>query len=412
MNIRESLAQSLDNLAKRKLRALLTMLGIIFGVGAVISMLSIGAGAEDQALQVIRQMGLRNIMIEGKEYAVEDLRKVREKSLGLSRRDLQALLAVTPNIVRGAGRKTVKAYQVFSEQGKVESRVVAVDAAYLRLKNLTLLDSAFFDGRDEETYAQVCVLGAAAKQDLFGFERAVGRQLKINNVWFSVVGVIADQSLSKGEFEGVKLQNTNNDIYIPLSTALKKIEFKPLESELDGIVLEVADERQTQATALVVSHMLDKLHNGEADYSLVIPEQLLRQSQQTQRIFNIVMGCIAGISLLVGGIGIMNIMLANVLERTKEIGVRRAIGARRGDIRLQFLIEAVAISALGGLLGVGLGFLWSTSRAGLRSSRRGRSRWPSGSRRRSEFCSALTRRRRRRGSARLKRCDMNRQSSG
>jgi hypothetical protein len=282
MNIRESLAQSLDNLAKRKLRALLTMLGIIFGVGAVISMLSIGAGAEDQALQVIRQMGLRNIMIEGKEYAVEDLRKVREKSLGLSRRDLQALLAVTPNIVRGAWRKTVKAYQVFSEQGKVESRVVAVDAAYLRLKNLTLLDSAFFDGRDEETYAQVCVLGAAAKQDLFGFERAVGRQLKINNVWFSVVGVIADQSLSKGEFEGVKLQNTNNDIYIPLSTALKKIEFKPLESELDGIVLEVADERQTQATALVVSHMLDKLHNGEADYSLVIPEQLLRQSQQTR----------------------------------------------------------------------------------------------------------------------------------
>jgi putative ABC transport system permease protein len=356
MNIRESLAQSLDNLAKRKLRALLTMLGIIFGVGAVIAMLSIGAGAEDQALQVIRQMGLRNILIEGKEYAVEDLRKVREKSLGLSRRDLQALLAVTPNVVRGAGRKTVKAYQVFSEQGKVESRVVAVDAAYLRLKNLTLLDGAFFDGQDEAAYAQVCVLGAAAKQSLFGFENAIGRQLKINNVWFGVTGVIADQTLGKDEFEGIKLQNTNNDIYIPLTTALKKIEFKPMESELDGIALEVADERRTQTTALVVSQMLDKLHNGESDYSLVIPEQLLRQSQQTQRIFNIVMGCIAGISLLVGGIGIMNIMLANVLERTKEIGVRRAIGARRSDIRLQFLIEAITISALGGTLGIGLGF--------------------------------------------------------
>jgi putative ABC transport system permease protein len=356
MNIRESLAQSLDNLAKRKLRALLTMLGIIFGVGAVIAMLSIGAGAEDQALQVIRQMGLRNILIEGKEYAVEDLRKVREKSLGLSRRDLQALLAVTPNVVRGAGRKTVKAYQVFSEQGKVESRVVAVDAAYLRLKNLTLLDGAFFDGQDEAAYAQVCVLGAAAKQSLFGFENAIGRQLKINNVWFSVTGVIADRTLGKDEFEGVKLQNTNNDIYIPLTTALKKIEFKPMESELDGIALEVADERRTQTTALVVSQMLDKSHNGESDYSLVIPEQLLRQSQQTQRIFNIVMGCIAGISLLVGGIGIMNIMLANVLERTKEIGVRRAIGARRSDIRLQFLIEAITISALGGTLGIGLGF--------------------------------------------------------
>ncbi len=356
MNIRESIAQSLDNLTKRKLRALLTMLGIIFGVGAVISMLSIGAGAEDQALQVIRQMGLRNIIIEGKEYQPEDLRKVREKSLGLSRRDLEALLAVTPNVIRGAGRKTVKAYQVISESGKVESRVLAADAAFLSLKTLTLVEGTFFDHRDEALYEQVCVLGSAAKQGLFGFESAVGKQLKINNVWFSVVGVIADQTLVKEEFAGVKLQNTNNDIYIPLATALKKIEFRSLESELDGIVLEVADERKTQATALVVSQVLEKLHNGESDYSLVIPEQLLKQSQQTQKIFNIVMGCIAGISLLVGGIGIMNIMLANVLERTREIGVRRAVGARRTDIRVQFLIEAVTISAFGGLFGIGLGF--------------------------------------------------------
>jgi putative ABC transport system permease protein len=357
MNIRESISQSLDNLAKRKLRALLTMLGIIFGVGAVISMLSIGAGAEDQAMQIIRQMGLRNILIEGKEYAVEDLRKVREKSLGLSRRDLQALLAVTPNVVRGAGRKTVRTYQVFSELGKVDARVVAVDAAYLSLKNLSILNGVAFDRQDEAAYAQVCVLGSAAKTSLFGFENAVGKKVKINNVWFTVSGVIADQTLAKEEFEGVKLQNTNNDVFIPLTTALKKIEFKPMESELDGLVLEVDNERKTEATALIVSRMLEKLHDGESDYSLVIPEQLLRQSQQTQRIFNIVMGCIAGISLLVGGIGIMNIMLANVLERTREIGVRRAIGARRRDIKLQFLIEAITISALGGLLGIVLGFV-------------------------------------------------------
>jgi putative ABC transport system permease protein len=356
MNIRESLSQSVNNLTKRKLRALLTMLGIIFGVGAVIAMLSIGAGAEEQALQVIRQMGLRNIIIEGKEYQPEDLRKVREKSLGLSRRDLEALLAVTPNVVRGAAKKTVKAYQVVSESGKVESRVIASDAAFLTLKTLSLVEGTFFDSRDEAAYEQVCVLGSAAKQGLFGFESALGKQLKINNVWFSVVGVIADQTLIKEEFAGVKLQNTNNDIYIPLATALKKIEFRSLESELDGIVLEVADERKTQATALVVSQVLEKLHNGESDYSLVIPEQLLKQSQQTQKIFNIVMGCIAGISLLVGGIGIMNIMLANVLERTREIGVRRAVGARRTDIRVQFLIEAVTISAFGGLFGIGLGF--------------------------------------------------------
>lgn len=356
MNIRESLGQSFDNLAKRKLRSLLTMLGIIFGVGAVISMLSIGAGAEDQAMQVIRQMGLRNIIVEGKDYDPEDLRKAREKSMGLSRRDLQALLQVTPNVRRGAGRKEIKTYQVFSADNKVDSRVLAVDAAYFSMGQLRLVDGAFFDSSDESAYSQVCVLGASAKQRLFGFEGALGKNVKVNEVWFAVVGVIADQTLGQEEFQGIKLQNTNNDVYIPLASALKKLEFKPLESELDGMILEVENETKTQSTALVVSQLLDKLHNGEQDFSLIIPEQLLRQSQQTQKIFNIVMGCIAGISLLVGGIGIMNIMLANVLERTREIGIRRAIGARRVDIRLQFLIEAIAISTVGGLIGVGLGF--------------------------------------------------------
>ncbi len=356
MNLRESVLQSLDNLAKRKLRALLTMLGIIFGVGAVISMLSIGAGAEDQALRVIRQMGLRNIIVQGKEYQAEDLRKVREKSLGLSLRDIESLLQVTPDAVRGAGNKRIKTYQVYSGGHKAESRVVAVSAAYFSMGSYQLLDGVFFDRRDEASYGQVCVLGATAKQGLFGFDSALGKTLKINNVWFSVVGVIVEQALGQSEFEGVKLQNTNNDIYIPLTTALKKLELKPLESELDEIILEVAHEKKIQSTALVVSQLLEKLHKGEPDFNLIIPEKLFQQSRQTQKIFNIVMGCIASISLLVGGIGIMNIMLANVLERTREIGIRRAIGARRSDIRLQFLIEAVTISAVGGVIGVGIGF--------------------------------------------------------
>jgi putative ABC transport system permease protein len=356
VNLSESIGQSLDNLTKRKLRSLLTMLGIIFGVGAVISMLSIGAGAEDQALELIRQMGLRNVIVEGKEYDPEDLRKIRERSLGLSRRDVDALLAVTPNLRRGAGKKTIKAYQVFSGSQKVECRVVAVDAAYFQMGNLQIVDGAFFDHRDEAAYGQVAVLGASVKQSLFGFESALGKPVKINSVWFTVVGVMADQTLSQDEFQGVKLQNTNNDLYIPLSAALKKLELKAMESELDGIVLEVENESRIQSTALVASQLLEKLHNGEPDFSLIVPEQLFRQSQRTQRIFNIVMGCIASISLLVGGIGIMNIMLANVLERTHEIGIRRAIGARRVDIRLQFLIEAMTISTVGGIIGVGFGF--------------------------------------------------------
>ncbi len=356
MNIVESMSQSFDNLAKRKLRSLLTMLGIIFGVGAVISMLSIGAGAEAQTLQLIRQMGLRNIIVSAKEYTPEDLLKVREKSLGLSLRDLKALLEVTPNLTRGVGLKRIKTYQVFSGNSRVDSRVVAVGSTYFSVGTLRLLYGSFFDDRDDEDYEQVCVLGSQAKEGLFGFGDSLGKSLKINNVWFSTVGIIADQTLPEDGFEGVKVQNSNNDIYIPLSTALKKLELNPLESELDEIILQVQHEKDSHATALVVSQMLEKLHNGETDFSLIVPERLLRQSQQTQRIFNIVMGCIASISLLVGGIGIMNIMLANVLERTHEIGIRRATGATRRDIRAQFLVEAITISSMGGILGVALGF--------------------------------------------------------
>lgn len=176
MNFRESVEQSLYNLAKRKLRSLLTMLGIVFGVGAVISMLAIGAGAEEQAMQAIRQMGLRTVQIEGKDYEPEDLRKVREKSLGLSRRDLQALIDLTPNLARAAGRKVVRSYQVFSDYGKVESRVVAVGAPWFSMKQLALLEGSFFDSEDEASYEQVCVLGSAAKRKLFGYESAITRE--------------------------------------------------------------------------------------------------------------------------------------------------------------------------------------------------------------------------------------------
>jgi putative ABC transport system permease protein len=355
MNLRESLAQAWDNLTTRKLRALLTMLGMIFGVGAVIAMLSIGAGAEAQALEAIRRMGLRNVLVEGKEYEREELLKVRERTIGLSRRDVAAVLDVVPGVVRAAGTRTIKAYQVLSDGASSDARVVAVDAAYFEMKPLQLRDGVYFDAADESAYGQVCVLGVAAKQQLFGLERAVGQPVKINSVWFTVVGIIADQHIDAEALEGVTLQNVNNDVYIPLATALKKIEIASLDSMLDGIVVELTDERHTAPAAAVISRLLDRLHKGAADYRLVVPQELLHQSQETQRIFTIVMGCIAGISLLVGGIGIMNIMLANVLERTREIGVRRAIGARRRDVGLQFLIEAVAISVLGGTLGILLG---------------------------------------------------------
>ena len=194
---------------------------------------------------------------------------------------------------------------------------------------------------------------------MFGTQSPIGQTLKIDNLWFSVIGVLADNNLTKDEFEGVKLQDFSNDIYIPLATALKKFEYKRFESELDEIVLSIKNTEALKQSAILISQVLANTHGNADDYSIVVPRELLEQNQRTQRIFNIVMSCIASISLLVGGIGIMNIMLANILERTREIGVRRAIGARRRDIWQQFLIEALSISFIGGLLGILFGFVVS-----------------------------------------------------
>jgi putative ABC transport system permease protein len=348
---------ALGNLYSHKLRTFLTMLGMIFGVGAVIAMLSIGAGAERESLQLIDTMGLRNIIVKDREFKDEDLKKVRENSLGLSLRDVQAIQAVTPEIEDYAARKRVKTFQIFSFRGKSDdSSVVGVTPSHFRLAKYELAEGSLLAEPDEREYEQYCVIGSRVKQKLFGHLSPVGQPVKINNLWFTVVGVLADYNLAKDEFEGVKIQDFSNDIYIPLATALKKFEPKRFESELDEIVISLKHAEAIKPSSLLISQVLAGTHGKADDYSILVPRELLEQNQQTQRIFNIVMICIASISLLVGGIGIMNIMLANILERTREIGVRRAIGARRRDIWQQFLIEALTISFIGGLTGVLFGF--------------------------------------------------------
>jgi putative ABC transport system permease protein len=209
---------------------------------------------------------------------------------------------------------------------------------------------------DDIAANQVCVLGTSAKQKLFGFGDVLDKKVKINDQWFTVIGVLADTVVEKQEFEGVKVQNPNNDIYIPIYAALKKFDLVALEDELNEIILQAQPGTNLRDQAAAASNLMSTMHRYVDDYSLVVPEKLLEQNQKTQRIFNIVMGAIASISLLVGGIGIMNIMLASVLERTTEIGLRRAIGARKRDIRLQFIVEALGISFMGGMIGIGLGF--------------------------------------------------------
>ncbi len=352
----ESVRVALSNLSRRKLRAFLTMLGMIFGVGAVIAMLSIGAGAERESLRIIENFGIRNIIIQAKEFKQEELKQIRTESLGVSLRDVEALEAVLQPKPSISAKRVVKTFQVISEKGRSDSRVLGVSSSYPAIHNLKLLHGSFFMPFDEDAANQVCVLGITAKQKLFGFGDVIGKRLKVNDQWLTVIGVLADANVEKQEFEGVKIQNPNNDIYVPITTSIKKFEKDTLENELNEVVVQSTPDANLKEQAAAISNLMSTMHRFVDDYSLVVPEKLLEQNQKTQGIFNIVMGAIASISLLVGGIGIMNIMLASVLERTTEIGLRRAIGATKRDIRLQFIAEALGLSLAGGVLGIGLGF--------------------------------------------------------
>jgi putative ABC transport system permease protein len=352
---REAIRCARESLASHKLRSGLTMLGMMFGVGAVISMLSIGAGAERQALAIIDRMGVRNVVVRAKEFKPEELAEVRKKSPGVSLRDADAVREAVPGVAQVLPRLQIEPYKILAAGAKAEASVFGVSALHPKLVKLPLAEGRFFDGRDEISHAQVCVLGATVRRELFGVEPALGRQVKINDVWCEVIGVLAPESVGSSSVQGVAVSSTAREIYLPVTTALRKFEHDPLKSPLQEILIELASGAAPQETAAVVSTLLRRLHGGMADFELVVPEALVEQSRQTQRLFNIVMGCIAGISLLVGGIGIMNIMLASVLELTREIGVRRAVGARRKDIRFQFLVTSFSISVLGGAAGVVIG---------------------------------------------------------
>jgi putative ABC transport system permease protein len=353
LNLIEATRSALGDLAAHKMRSVLTMLGMIFGVGAVIAMLSIGAGAERQAMDMIERMGLRNILVRNK--GADDLEEVRKKSLGVSRRDARAILEGVPGVELVAPRLEVETYKIMAAGTAAdEARVLGVTHRQRDLSHLALERGRFLDPLDEKEHAQVAVVGPRVARDLFGYSEPLGRQLKINDVWFEVVGLVADSGGSDS-FEGVNIGTTANEIYIPVTTANRKFDRDPLASPLDEIVVRLEPGVSPRLSATTIRVLLDRLHAGAKDFELVVPEALLAQSRRTQRLFKIVFGCIAGISLLVGGIGIMNIMLATVLERTREIGVRRAVGARRSDIRRQFMIEAFSISLLGGLAGIVMG---------------------------------------------------------
>ncbi len=356
MNLQDALETSLSSLAAHKLRSILTMLGIVFGVGAVIAMLSIGAGAERQALETISRLGLHNVLVRAKNLSGEALREARENSPGLSLRDVEAIRDAIPGVELVAPKLSLEPYQVLSAEASTKGMVHGVGAEYARLSNLELSEGRFLDLLDVRDHSQVAVIGDQIRRDLFGHGTAIRRLLKVNDIWLEVIGVLAAVLGGEGDsFQGVTLGSSSSAIYVPVTTALRKFDREPLKSPLSEVVVRLEEPETGRITGLLVDELLRRLHAGEEDYELIVPEELLAEKQRTQRMFNIVMGCIAGISLLVGGIGIMNIMLASVLERTREIGLRRAMGAKRRDILFQFLVESFALSAIGGLTGIIMG---------------------------------------------------------
>ncbi len=357
MNFEESFAVSISGLSSHKLRSFLTMLGIIFGVSAVIAMLSIGAGAKQEALDQIKLLGMNNVIIRSFPIETEeDERGTVIEARGLTMEDSRSLNILNPLVITSVPQKELAEIRVSRGSEETQATVVGTMPELRRVLNLNPVRGNFINYEDVHQARRVCVLGHSIKRRLFYYEEAVGKQIKIGSLWFTVLGEIEPKPRSTGK-GGVGDRDMNLDVYIPLSSLNHRLDVDPAESEVDQIILNVEDESRIKEASNLASSLLDLRHKGLEDYRIIVPEELLRQSQRTQRIFNIVMGAIASISLLVGGIGIMNIMLASILERTREIGIRRAMGATRKDILGQFLIEAILLSFSGGLVGILIGFL-------------------------------------------------------
>ena len=349
-----------ENLLLHKLRAVLTMLGIIFGVAAVVSMLSIGAGAQQQVMAFIEQLGVRNLIVEAKETTDwQEWQKVRKTSPGLSFQDLRSIRANVTGLAESTARKRFVPSKMIPKPGRDMPVVYGISPNYQRLVNLRVVAGRFFDADEDERAAPVCVLGEGARASLFGQQEAVGQYVKVNEQWLHVIGVVGPQLSAQTPLAGLQAQDLNNLIYVPLYAAIFRLEdtYSEIKDEIDGIYLQLKSSGDSFSTAQVVRGILNASHRNTPDFSVIVPAELLAEQQRTQRIFEVVMVAIAAISLLVGGIGIMNIMLASILERTHEIGVRRAVGAKKRNIMTQFIVEAIVLCEVGGVIGVVLGII-------------------------------------------------------
>lgn len=375
-----------------KVRSLLTALGIIFGVAAVIAMLAIGNGAQKELLDQIKLVGVNNIVIkpiiEQTEEKVEEAAGKKEKkkfSPGLTVRDVNSIREVIPGITRLSPEIILDTY-VIRNGLRRSAKLVGIEPSYFEIFNFDLQDGQLYTEDQEKIGAPVCIIGQSIKAKFFPTENPIGKNIKVGQHWLTIIGVLKERVVSQASISKLGIRDFNMDIYAPIQSVLvryknrDKITAEALRMEtmrsrgmsessqtqgsetekknyhqIDRLVVQVDDTKRLSSTAEIISRMLGRRHFEVVDFEIEIPELLLKQQQRTSDIFNYVLFAIACISLLVGGIGIMNIMLASVLERTKEIGLRLSIGAKKTDIVHQFLIEAVMISISGGIMGVILG---------------------------------------------------------
>jgi len=370
-----------------KLRAGLTSLGILFGVASVIAMLAIGKRAEQEILEQMRLLGANNIVVtpivEQKEGKVDkdDKKESKRFTPGLTYLDAESIARVIPDV--GATSSEVVVNTVLTREGHHRSgKVVGVDSTYFRLMNLRLAQGVYFAHPQYHAASAVAIIGQGVKSRFFTTDEPLGRTIKVGNQWLAVVGVLEDRKVSAETAQRLGIRDANMDVYVPLPTMLLRFrnraevtqhemelaarEFSQPDSsetddqraekrnyhQLDKVVVQVDRAAAVPQVADIMRRLLTRRHNEVVDFEILVPELLLKQEQRTKTIFNIVLGAIASISLVVGGIGIMNIMLASILERIREIGVRRAVGATQKDVLAQFLSEAVMISLAGGVAGI------------------------------------------------------------
>lgn len=388
-----------------KLKSVLTALGIIFGVAAVISMLAIGKGAQQEILEQMEMVGVNNILItpiiEVDDSSDEEGEMAQNKfSRGLSMYDVDAIRDVIPSVNRISPEISYNSNVVLNGS-KYPAKLVGITNDYFGLYNLPLEDGYYFTDYHEEYGIQVCLIGANIRAKFFSQVNPLGQYIKFDGVWLKVIGVLEKTNVNLTGFEDSGVNVYNDNIYIPIKTMLLRYQNRALVNtkqvtaantsirigggrgghmsvtvsgtggadpnqaassnyhQLDRIVVQVAETEQLNPSTEVLSRMILRRHSEVKDFEITVPELLLKQQQRTKDIFNIVLGAIASISLVVGGIGIMNIMFASVMERIKEIGTRMAIGAKKMDIVVQFLSEAILISVTGGLIGIFLGVVFS-----------------------------------------------------